>query len=44
VIALNGLGIGNLFVGDSLVRVGKEARKTWAGFIEQFKQVPKLEI
>jgi len=43
-LALNSLGIGNLFVGDSLVRIGEGARKTWATFIEQFKQAPKLEI
>lgn len=45
VIALNALGIGgNFFVGDSLAKVGEAGRKTWATFLEQFKQVPKLEI
>lgn len=36
-LALNSLGIGNLFVGDSLFRVGEEGRKVWRSFISKFK-------
>lgn len=43
-LALNSLGIGNLFVGDSLYRVGEEGRKVWRDFIERFKNTPRLEI
>lgn len=38
ILALNRLGIGNLFIGDSLVRVGREDRQVWQDFINVFKR------
>lgn len=45
ILALNRLGIGNLFVGDSLVRAGEEGKKIWREYINNFKNInisPKL--
>lgn len=38
VLALNRLGISNLFVGDSLIRVGEKGRQAWQDFISIFKE------
>lgn len=37
-LALNRLGIGNFFVGDSLERIGEQGRQAWKGFISIFKK------
>lgn len=42
ILALNSLGIGNLFVGDSLARIGEQGRQVWRGFINQFKNTRLL--
>lgn len=36
---LAALGIGNLFVGDSMARVGEQGREKWRTFLTQFKQI-----
>lgn len=42
-LVLKGLGANNLFVGDSLVRVGEEGRKIWKSFVEQFRNTRILD-
>lgn len=36
--ALNRLGVSNMFLGDSLVRVGEQGRQAWRKFIDVFKR------
>lgn len=42
-IVLKRLGANNLFVGDSLARIGARGRETWKSFVEQFRNTRILD-
>lgn len=42
-VALASLGITNIFVGDSLSRIGEDGREIWKDFIRKFRSVQERE-
>lgn len=44
IIALRGLGLDNITVGDSFARIGEEGREEWKEYVEEFRQKQPLAI